>query len=429
VTEAGSLPGISDIALYLPRRSIELASIAAARMAEDAQIGEQFLRARESTGQKSMRFPEPWEDSATMAAEAARALCAANPGAAQGLRYLTVGTESGLDHSKPLAAWVQGMLEQANSGLSGNLLTAQVQHACAGGSIALLSVAAQLALGGRMEESGLVLCSDVARYARGTTAELTQGAGAVALLVQPEARLVGLDLAACGFASRDVDDFFRPLGSETAFVKGNYSIRCYREALEEAFLDHVARRSGTPQDVLRGTDIFVLHAPYYRLPVDSLRWLVSRQLACDNAKSLAFIQERCFEDSVSAVALAGNLYTGSIYLALLRALQGAHERFGRKLAGKRILFASYGSGNTMAVFSGTVSPGAYDIIARWKTRAGCAEPVAADIASYEAWIRQGAPAIPLERLPELPEEAKPRAGAFYLRNIREDGYREYGIRA
>ena len=427
MTEVRALPGISDIAFYLPKLSIDLAAIVAARKAEDAVTGEQLLRAQESTGQKSMRFPEPWEDSATMAAEAARALLAANPGAAESVRYLMVGTESGLDHSKPLAAWVQGMLDRSGAKLAGNLLTAQVQHACAGASVALLSVAAQLVLGGRMEENGLVLCSDIARYARASTAEVTQGAGALALLVQPEARLVGIDLATAGFASRDVDDFFRPFGSSTPFVKGHYSIRCYREALEEAFLDHAARSSSTPREVLEGTDIFILHAPYYRLPVDALRWLVARQLSCDNAKSAAFIEERNFEDSVSAVALSGNLFTGSIYLALVRALEGAHERFGRSIAGKRILFASYGSGNTMAVFSGVAAQGAYDIISRWKTR-GSAQSLPASIESYEAWMRQEGASLPLEGLPNLPLDRLPKKGAFYLRNIREDGYREYGIK-
>jgi len=427
VNEA-TLPGISDIAVYLPRFSIDIASIAAARVAEDAEGGEKYLRAQESTGQKSMRFPETWEDSATMAAEAARALFEANPGVAQSLRYLMVGTETGLDHSKPLSAWVQGMLDHAGHELAGNMLSAQTQHACAGGSVALFSIAAQLVIAGRAHESGLAICSDVARYPRGSTAELTQGAGSVALLVQPEARLVGLDLATCGFASRDVDDFFRPLGNEAASVKGAYSIRCYREALEEAFLDHAARRSASPKEVLEETDIFVLHAPYYRLPVDSLRWLVSRQLACDSARSVAFIQEKGYEDSVSAAAVAGNLYTGSLYLALHRALKGAHARFGKDIGGKRILFASYGSGNTMVVFSGIVAEDAYDIISRWKTRNHEFGFSNATMEIYEEWMRQENPGVPLNAGAH-PDERLPREGAFYLRNIREDGYREYGIKS
>jgi len=428
VSEA-ALPGISDIAVYLPRFSIDIASIVAARVAEDAAVGEKYIRAQESTGQKSMRFPETWEDSATMAAEAARALFEANPGIAQSLRYLMVGTETGLDHSKPLSAWVQGMLDKAGHELAGNLLSAQTQHACAGGSVALFSIAAQLAVAGRSHENGLVICSDVARYPRGSTAELTQGAGSVALLVQPEARLVGLDLAACGFSSRDVDDFFRPLGSEAASVKGAYSIRCYREALEEAFLDHAARLSVSPKEVLEGTDIFVLHAPYYRLPVDSLHWLISRQLGCDKERSAAFIQEKGYEDSVSAASVAGNLYTGSLYLALHRALKGAHARFGKELSGKRVLFASYGSGNTMAVFSGVVADDAYDIISRWKTRNHEFGFTNASLEIYEEWMRQENPGVPLDTNAHPQEERLPREGAFYLKSIREDGYREYGIKS
>lgn len=415
--ETSQLPGISDMAVYLPRYSIESSVIVTARTKEDAANGERLVRALEYTGQRSIRFTHGYEDSATMAAEAARRLVRQRPDALEGLRYLATGTETGLDHSKPLASWVQGMLNKDGLRVPGSVVTSQTQHACAGGTIALLGTAAQLVAGGRADERGLVVCTDIARYKRASTAEITQGAGAVAMLVEPRARLVGLDLATVGHASHDVDDFFRPLGSETAVVKGRYSIRCYREALEEAFLDHAARTGRQPSAILEETDIFVLHVPYYSLPLDSLEWLVGRQLGIGRQEAAAFLSGRGYQESILPAARIGNLYSGSMYMALVFSLEGAQRRFGADIAGRRILFASYGSGNTMMVFRGEVAPSASEVMAGWQIQTLLDEHTPATLDAYERWMAQYPDGV----------QGRPQPGAFYLEGLREDGYREYAI--
>lgn len=415
--EASQLPGISDMAVYLPRYTIESSELVAARTREDAANGERLLRALEYTGQRSIRFPDGYEDSATMAAEAARRLIRQGPSSLKGLRYLATGSETGLDHSKPLAAWVQGMLIKDGIEVPGSIVTSQTQHACAGGTISLLATAAQLVAGGREDERGLVICTDIARYKRGSTAEITQGAGAVAMLVEARAKLVGLDLTTVGHASHDVDDFFRPLGSETAVVKGRYSIRCYREALEEAFLDHAARVGQQPAVILKETDLFVLHVPYYSLPLDSLEWLVRRQLGIGRQEAVDFLCSRGYQESILPSARIGNLYSGSMYMALVVSLEEAKRRFGTGIAGRRILFASYGSGNTMMVFRGEVAPSALDVMAGWQTQALLAEQTPATLETYENWLAHYPAGA----------EGRPQPGAFYLKGLREDGYREYAI--
>jgi len=417
VNTANQLPGISDMALYLPASSIESTTVLAARRQEDPENGERLTRALDYTGQRSIRFTAGYEDSATMAAEAARRLLRQQPEALDGLRFLATGTETGLDHSKPVAAWVQGMLQKDGLRLPGSIVTSQTQHACAGGTISLLGVAAQLALSGRNDERGMVICTDIARYKRSSTAEITQGAGAVAMLVEPEARLVGLDLTSVGHASHDVDDFFRPFGSDVAVVKGRFSIRCYREALEEAFLDHAVRLGEKPATILQGTDIFVLHVPYYSLPLDSLEWLVGRQLGIGRQEAGSFLRERGYQDSILPAAHIGNLYSGSMYMALAFALEGAARRSGDDLPGKRVLFASYGSGNTMMVFRGQVAAGAREVMRSWNTRALLEEHTPADLETYERWMQH----YPGEK------EGRPPQGAFHLAAVREDGYREYAI--
>ena len=112
--------------------------------------------------------------------------------------------------------------------------------------MALLSVASMLQTSNLPGESGIVMASDIARYDTESTAEITQGAGAVAMLVENSPKLIDLDLSTVGYYSQDVDDFFRPLGSKTAKVKGRYSMDCYLESLEGAFLDHCRRAGPEP---------------------------------------------------------------------------------------------------------------------------------------------------------------------------------------
>lgn len=71
------------------------------------------------------------------------------------VRYLTVGAESGVDHSKPVSSYVAGMLQSAGVELPRSLTSFQVQHACAGETRSLRSAAASLRAAGRSVPAGL----------------------------------------------------------------------------------------------------------------------------------------------------------------------------------------------------------------------------------------------------------------------------------
>ena len=234
--------GISDIAIYLPRLKIDLEAIIKKRASEsDGKTLEKILnRTLAKTGLFSMHFPEFWEDSVTMAAQAALKLVNRKNFNLNMLRYLVSGTETGVDHSKPLASYVVGILKKAGVSIPQSISTFQTQHACAGGTVALMAISALLGFTHQPGESGIVLCSDIARYGKCTSAEMTQGAGAIALLTETNPKLVELDLKTAGYSSKDVDDFFRPLGSEIAKVKGGLSIRCYMEAMDSALVGDLA---------------------------------------------------------------------------------------------------------------------------------------------------------------------------------------------
>src|SRR5699024_11363655 len=66
--------------------------------------------------------------------------------------------------------------------------------------------------------------------------EPTQGAGAVAMLVGADPRLVEIEPIS-GLNSADVDDFWRPNDSSTAIVDGALSVSAYLDALTGAWED------------------------------------------------------------------------------------------------------------------------------------------------------------------------------------------------
>lgn len=414
--------GIGDVEIYVPSPRISLEMLFDRRVSDDPELDRRLRRAIEKTGQVAIRFPQPWEDSATIAAQSAHGLLSRNRGALSRMRFLATGTESSVDQSKPVAAYVQGMLRKSGVEVPDTVSTFQVQHACAGGTIAMLGIAAQLALSGARQESGVVISSDVARYDAPSTAEITQGAGSVSLLVETNPRLIDLDLETQGYCSRDVDDFFRPNGSVTAKVKGGYSVQCYNEALDVAFHDHCTRRDMDPDEVLESTDMFVFHVPFKFMALSALQRLVSHHLLIHGEELSRYVAARGFEESLEPNTRVGNLYTASTFLAMAFLLRERHVTFGKGIVGKSILFASYGSGNTMIVVSGRIAEGAPEIIESWDLDALWRNERDVSFDRYEQWLT--APHSD-ERLKSLFSADDVPPGSFYLAGIREDGYRLY----
>jgi hydroxymethylglutaryl-CoA synthase len=103
-------------------------------------------------------------------------------------------------------------------------------------------------------------------------------------------------------------------------------------------------------------------------------------------------------------------------------LKQQHEALGDDIIGKRVLLGSYGSGNTMSVFTGTIAEQAPQVISRWNLDEVISGAVDESLEHYERWLR--APMATEEYREEMNSEQVPK-GRFYLKNIRDDGYREY----
>ena len=250
-----------------------------------------------------------------------------------------VSTESGVDHSKPVASFVQGLLK-----IGERCRVYEIKHACYGGTAGLVNSIDWISRNCHAPKKALVIMSDIARYAFGSPGEATQGAGAVAMLVEKNPRLFSVNTSLNGIFSKDVFDFWRPTGHRVPIVDGKYSIDCYLDALEGAY-SHLCSNLGIEKGkLLERLDYLIYHMPFSNMAKKAHRHLID--LEYDGVGAAA--KERVFAETFSqkvepgllGVREVGNIYTGSVYMGLISLL----EIEGEKTAGKQVGIFSYGSG-------------------------------------------------------------------------------------
>jgi hydroxymethylglutaryl-CoA synthase len=268
----------------------------------------------------SFRCPAPDENVYTLAATAVLRLIRQYGVDPTKVGYLALGTETSTDNSAG-AVIVRGMVDRALDQLglprlSRSCEVPEMKHACLGGVYAAKAAARYLALDGA-EKVAIVVCADIAEYERGSTGEQTQGAGAVALLLEPRARLFELDLAHGG-SSSDYrgPDFRKPHARHTTdgyasrtkrqhdfpVFSGKYSTYAYLEETIRAFEDMSRRFSAPPLDLLRGAEALFFHRPYHHMPVQAVAYLYLRGLL-ESPSEDATVAGLCRDAGVTREAL------------------------------------------------------------------------------------------------------------------------------
>ena len=362
--------GIDAIGLALPPLTLELAALAHARGVEPAK----FI---DGLGTTRISVPPVDEDTVTLAVRAGRSALERAGVAGSEIGLCVVGTETAVDHSKPVTAFVHGLL-----GLGPGCRIYETKHACYGATAGLQTALDWIRSGSARGKKALVIGSDIARYGLGTPGEPTQGAGAVALLVGESPRLVAFETGKVGTFARDVNDFWRPLYSKDAVVDGHYSVTCYLEALEgayRAYVEHSDDRREARGDSPFFSDRFAAiayHVPYGKMAVKAHKHLRALEGDADASKSF----DRLVAPGLALPRLVGNIYTGSLYLALASALTETKD----DLAGRPVALFSYGSGSCAELFSGIVARGAQDFARGSGWRALIEGQRVIDVAEYES---------------------------------------------
>jgi hydroxymethylglutaryl-CoA synthase len=372
--------GFHAIGLAVPRRFVDMEELAHARGVEPSK----YTR---GLGAREMAVAEPGEDTVALAALAARRALAASGLDRNDLGMLVVGTETGVDHSKPVASFVHGLLQ-----LPSAMRVYDTQHACYGGTAGVMAAVEWIASGAADGRAALVICSDIARYGLGTAGEPTQGAGAVAMVVAAQPALLELDVGVSGAASTHVHDFWRPLGRREAQVDGHYSVQCYLEAVAAAYRGW--RTRAVARELVRGGGMVSerLARICYHVPFCKMAKKAHLQIRRCDLEDAAALWDVVAEEDLGAVsfrdqvepslelcARVGNIYTGSLYLGLAGLLHAQAS----ELVGQRIGLFSYGSGCTSEFFSGVVAKGAAERIAAARIPELLAERERITVGEYE----------------------------------------------
>ena len=290
--------GISGLAVYLPPYRVDLR-----QWCEWTGTSWDKVQSVVGTG---FRMPGPGQGIYTMAATAALRLIDQYGIDPQRVRFLGLGTESSTDNSAG-AVIVRGMLdaalrERGSPGLNRHCEVPEFKHACLGGIYAMKGALRFLATEPG-DAAAIVISADIAKYDIGSSGEPTQGAGAVAMLLEKSPRLLEVDLAGCGSASayRGID-FRKPMtrangnGShfrETPVFNGKYSTTCYLDEALQALRDMMKRLGREPQEYFRSARAVFMHRPYERMPLNSLGFSYLSGLAHDGAAGKAELAGYC----------------------------------------------------------------------------------------------------------------------------------------
>ena len=394
--------GIDDMALYAPKLYLDIRALA-----EKRQIS--YEKLRDGLGLHKMAIPDVHEDTATMAAEAIFELIDRNKIDPRKIGRVWLGTESALDMAKPTATYAVGMVQDRLKARYGadcfrHCDMLDMTFACIGATDALLGTIDWVQQ--QKDRIGIVVAADIAKYELESTGEYTQGAGAIAILIRHNPRILKIR-PLVGVASESVHDFFKPRRerfSETPIFDGQYSNQCYQNRMMEALthfrelavqsglfkadqykamserwarmIFHLpysfhAKRMYVEQYIQERKDkgVFTSDLKHLKLDVpdrsqfEEEKLFLKAQAAFNKAISESssyqrFVQEK-LEKAQRASSEMGNLYTASIFLALMSTLE-ADFQDGVELSGKRIGFVAYGSGSKAKVFEAVIGR-------EWKT--------------------------------------------------------------
>lgn len=334
-------------------------------------------------GQDSLAFCGDQEDVISMSLTVVQELLEKHKIDPSSIGRLEVGSETVIDKSKSIKSAIMPLFEK-----SGNMDIEGVDstNACYGGTAALLNSVNWVESSSWDGRYAIVVAVDSAVYAEGP-ARPTGGAGAVALLIGPNAPLSMERLFTSTYSSH-VYDFYKPkLASEYPVVDGKLSQTCYLKALDmcySGFCKKYEKHQGE-KFTLENADYVVFHSPYNKLVQKSFARLLFNDFVrfgsldgVEDSSSLAPFKNMPEEESymdrnlekaamqiskgpyakkVAPTAILpkqiGNTYTASLYTSLTSVL----STIGKDLEGKRLLMFSYGSGLVSSMFSFRVQEG------------------------------------------------------------------------
>ncbi|MFB1049412.1 hydroxymethylglutaryl-CoA synthase [Paraliobacillus sp. JSM ZJ581] len=372
--------GIDKIGFYTPHMYVETEDLAIARNIEPGKftIG---------IGQEKIAVPPITQDAVSLAANAALEILTDEDRDA--IDYVIFATESGIDHSKAASIYIHQLL-----GLNRNTRSIEVKQACYSATAGIQMAKGHIAL--NPESKALVLGADISRYGLQTSGEVTQGAGAVAIVMSADPKIMTVE-SPSAYQTEDVMDFWRPLYSDTAFVQGKYSVDKYIGFFQDLFTEYTKKTGIGLSDL----EAILFHLPYTKMGLKALKSILEDVNEADKTRLLAN-----FDISKKYNATVGNIYTGSLYLSLLSLL----ERNTTIEPGERVGLFSYGSGAVGEFFTGILQPNYRKSLFKEQHEQMLTNRTVLTVAEYEAQFNDTLP-VGVENI-DLPTEKDPATICF-----------------
>ena len=409
--------GIDSIAYYVPSLYVDIEELAIKRDIPPKKL-------INGLGLKKMATPDYDEDSASIAANSLFRLIKENNINPTEVGRVYLGTESGVDASKPTSSYVVEILEEVFAKQYGercfkNCDIVDLTFACAGAVDALQNCCDWVRNG--ENRKAIVIASDIAKYELNSTGEYTQGAGSVSMLICDDPSIISFN-GSWGVSTKGIGDFFKPrrlfkksnilieaakllkqeissneaetileganskfwsdsndlieVYKEEPIFEGQFSNESYKERVYEALENFNEQNE---RDVLNEWENIIFHLPY---AFHGRRMIINKWLdwMSENGRSEEIYSEigrpesnidkdwikkvsksnlynKFIEDKIApgekASSEIGNMYTASIFMALISSLVDGVEN-DKDFEDKKIGFISYGSGSKAKIFEGTV---------------------------------------------------------------------------
>ena len=376
--------GIDAINFSLPKIHLAIETLAINRNIEPEKL-------TKGLGLQKMAILDIHQDVVTMAANAVYKIIKENQINLEELTRIYVGSESGVDSSKPIGSYIISILEsQLGAGKLSHCDVVDMTFACIGGVDALQNCLDYIKL--NPNEKAIVVTTDVAKYDLESSGEYTQGAGSIAMLVTENPRIINFGKE-FGVSTQGVFDFFKPrvsiskeeitgnsnndnwfniLENEVTFYKeqpvfdGQYSNTCYINRIVEAY-QRFKQKTGKSYENWHS---ILMHLPYCfqgrrtfieiianenpeiidKMDGETFKDKIKSFSKSEDYKSL--VQNKIYPSEIASSQI-GNIYTGSIFLGFLSTLCYYLEK-ENSIVGEKFGFIAYGSGSKSKVFEGEI---------------------------------------------------------------------------
>lgn len=381
--------GIDALSFDVAKLHLPIKTLAEARNIEPEKL-------EKGLGLIKMTLTDAHQDAVVLAANALTKLIEDNTINLAQIARIYVGTESAIDNAKPIGSFLIDLMEQKfGENTLAECDVVDFTFACIGGVDAMQNCLDFIRL--NPDKKAIVVTTDIAKYDLNSTGEYTQGAGAMAMLITSNPRIIAFENN-WATNTKGVFDFFKPhrtiskealtgntnndvwfdnLEAEIEIHKdqpvfdGQYSNQCYMDRTRNAYfsLKKLKKTSGT---LYQKWNSIIMHLPYsfqgrrmlaeiYAL--DAENSIISgnenpseyQNILKETSKTpeyKAFVEEKLMPAELAS-SLIGNLYTGSIFMGFLSTLAHFYNS-NKEIAGNTFGFLAYGSGSKSKVFEGII---------------------------------------------------------------------------